>query len=67
MGGVNHVIVHARKAILGKKFSPEDNRRIPPLNYDYVYRLVKDFPGLCMCLCMCVCMCMYVCLHVCLC
>lgn len=43
---VTHFIIHARKAILNAKFSPEDNRKIPPLKYDYVYRLVKDFPQL---------------------
>lgn len=41
--GVNHFIIHARKAILGG-LSPAQNRNIPPLKYDYVYRLVKDFP-----------------------
>lgn len=41
--GVNHFIVHARKAILGG-LSPAENRTIPPLKHDYVYRLVKDFP-----------------------
>ena len=30
---VNHFIVHARKALLGGKFSPADNRKIPPLKY----------------------------------
>eukprot|EP01039_Chlorochromonas_danica_P004029 gene4029-4407_t len=45
-GEVQHFIVHARKALLGKKFTPADNRRIPPLKYDYVHRLVKDFPHL---------------------
>lgn len=43
---VNHFIIHARKAILGAKFSPEDNRKIPPLKYDFVYRLVQDFPNI---------------------
>ncbi len=43
-GGVNHFIVHARNAILDKKFSPDQNRCIPPLKYDYVYRLCRDFP-----------------------
>lgn len=43
---VEHFIVHARKAILDKNFSPDDNRKIPPLKYDYVYQLVKDFPQL---------------------
>ena len=46
VGKVTHFIVHARKALLGGKFSPEDNRKIPPLKYDYVYNLVKDFPHL---------------------
>lgn len=41
--GVTHFIVHARKAILGG-LSPAQNRSIPPLRHDYVYRLVKDFP-----------------------
>jgi tRNA-dihydrouridine synthase A len=43
---VNHFIIHARKALLGKKFTPADNRKIPPLKYDTVYSLVKDFPHL---------------------
>jgi len=42
---VQHFIIHARKAILSG-ISPEANRRIPPLRYDYVYRLIKDFPDL---------------------
>ncbi|CAM9962985.1 unnamed protein product, partial [Hapterophycus canaliculatus] len=41
--GVNHFIIHARKAILGG-LSPAQNRNIPPLKYDFVYRLVRDFP-----------------------
>lgn len=41
---VNHFIIHARKAILNAKFSPEDNRKIPKLKYEYVYRLIEDFP-----------------------
>ena len=36
----------SRKAILDKNFSPADNRSIPPLKYDYVHALVKDFPHL---------------------
>nr|WP_294864453.1 tRNA dihydrouridine(20/20a) synthase DusA [uncultured Pseudogulbenkiania sp.] len=36
-------IVHARNAIL-KGLSPKENREIPPLKYDYVYRLKRDFP-----------------------
>ena len=42
--GVNTFIIHARKAILGK-FTPKQNLNIPPLKYDYVYRLKKDFPN----------------------
>ena len=38
-------IVHARNAWL-KGLSPKDNRDIPPLRYDWVYRLKRDFPGL---------------------
>lgn len=44
-GGVKTFIVHARKAILAG-LSPAQNRTVPPLRYDYVYRLVRDFPGL---------------------
>ena len=43
--GVSHFIVHARKAILAG-LTPEENRKIPPLKYDHVYRLVGDFPDL---------------------
>ena len=35
--------VHARKAIL-KGLSPRENREIPPLHYDFVYRVREDFP-----------------------
>ena len=38
-------IVHARNAIL-KGLSPKENREIPPLKYDYVYRLKRDFSQL---------------------
>ena len=41
--GCDLLIVHARSAILGK-LSPKENREIPPLRYDDVYRLQKDFP-----------------------
>ena len=43
--GCRTFIVHARNAIL-KGLSPKENREIPPLKYDYVYRLKKDFPDL---------------------
>ena len=41
--GVETFIIHARKAMLGK-FTPKQNLNIPPLKYDYVYNLKKDFP-----------------------
>ena len=44
-GVVQHFIVHARQAIL-KGLSPGKNRKIPPLQYDRVYQLSKDFPNL---------------------
>ena len=43
--GVNALIVHARKAWLAG-LSPKENRDIPPLNYDRVYRLKKAHPEL---------------------
>ena len=39
--GSRKFIIHARKAIL-KKFTPKQNLNIPPLKYDFVYKL-KDF------------------------
>ena len=38
--------VHARIAVLRKSFSPADNRKIPPLKYDIVQRLAKEYPEL---------------------
>ena len=38
-------IVHARNAVL-KGLSPKENREIPPLRYDVVHRLERDFPAL---------------------
>ena len=43
--GVKTFIMHARKAMLGK-FTPKQNLNIPPLKYDVVYKLKKDFPKL---------------------
>jgi tRNA-dihydrouridine synthase A len=43
--GCRTFIVHARNAVL-KGLSPKENREIPPLKYEYVYRLKADFPGL---------------------
>jgi len=43
--GCRTFIVHARNAVL-KGLSPKQNREIPPLKYDYVRRLKRDFPAL---------------------
>ncbi|HMT02795.1 MAG TPA: tRNA dihydrouridine(20/20a) synthase DusA [Burkholderiales bacterium] len=43
--GCNEFIIHARNAILNG-LSPKQNREIPPLKYEYVYQLKKDFPNL---------------------
>ena len=43
--GIERLIVHARKAWL-RGLSPRQNREIPPLRYDRVYRLKRDFPEL---------------------
>jgi len=43
--GCDTFVVHARKAILSG-LSPKDNRRIPPLNYERVYKVKEAFPEL---------------------
>ena len=43
--GCETFIVHARKAILAG-LSPKENRSVPPLRYDFVYRLKEEFPQL---------------------
>lgn len=43
--GVQTVCVHARKAWLSG-LSPKQNRSIPPLNYNYVYKIKELFPDL---------------------
>jgi tRNA-dihydrouridine synthase A len=43
--GVDRLIVHARKAWLSG-LSPDENRRVPPLDYGRVYRLKLRFPTL---------------------
>ena len=43
--GVGAFVVHARKAWLSG-LSPKDNRDIPPLDYDLVYRLKRERPAL---------------------
>jgi tRNA-dihydrouridine synthase A len=41
--GAQALIVHARNAWL-QGLNPKQNREIPPLKYDWVYRLKQDFP-----------------------
>jgi tRNA-dihydrouridine synthase A len=43
--GCSVFIVHARNAVL-KGLSPKENRELPPLRYDVVSQLAKDFPAL---------------------
>jgi len=43
VAGANALIVHARKAWL-KGLSPKENREVPPLDYDRVYRLKRTHP-----------------------
>ena len=40
--GAENFIIHARRAILNK--TPKQNLTIPPLNYNFVYNIKKDFP-----------------------
>jgi tRNA-dihydrouridine synthase A len=43
--GCEVFIVHARNAVL-KGLSPKENREVPPLRYEVVRRLERDFPAL---------------------
>ena len=43
--GVDGLVVHARKAWLDG-LSPKENRDVPPLDYDRVYRLKRAWPAL---------------------
>ena len=43
--GVKHVIIHARSCIL-RGLSPAQNRSVPPLNYEWVHKLVLLFPDM---------------------
>lgn len=43
--GIDTFVVHARKAWL-QGLSPKENRDIPPLDYELVYRLKRERPGL---------------------
>lgn len=46
--GCKTFIVHARNAWL-KGLSPKENREVPPLRYEFAYRLKQDFPHLTFC------------------
>lgn len=43
--GCSTFIIHARKAIL-QGLSPKENRDIPPLKYEWVYQIKREFPEL---------------------
>src|SRR3546814_12949235 len=43
--GCRSFTIHARKAWLSG-LSPKENREVPPLRYDVVYALKRDFPAL---------------------
>lgn len=43
--GCRHFVVHARIAILSG-LSPKENREVPPLRYEVVHRLKREFPAL---------------------
>ena len=43
--GCEQFFIHARNAVLSK-FNPKKNRTIPSLNYEFVYRIKKDFTDL---------------------
>lgn len=43
--GCDHFVIHARKAILAG-LTPKENRSVPPLRYDVVYRLKREFADL---------------------
>ena len=43
--GIKFIYVHARNAILSG-ISPQGNRTIPPLNYDFVKKIKKKYPNI---------------------
>ena len=49
LAGCSTFIVHARNAWL-KGLSPKENREVPPLRYEMVHRLKREFPGLTICI-----------------
>eukprot|EP01035_Chromulina_nebulosa_P002734 gene2734-3723_t len=44
-GGANKFIIHSRKCLLSG-LTTKQNREVPPLRYEVVHRLVRDFPEL---------------------
>ena len=47
--GVDHFVIHARKAWL-QGLSPKENREVPPLDYGLVVRMKQAFPALTICI-----------------
>lgn len=43
--GCRHIIIHARKAWLNG-LSPKENRTVPPLDYERVYKIKQAYPDL---------------------
>jgi len=44
---VTNFDIHARIAVIRRQnFSPKNNRKVPPLRYNHVYRLAEEFPEL---------------------
>ena len=40
--GIEDFVIHSRKALLGLR--TRQNFSVPPINYEYAYQLIKDFP-----------------------
>ena len=47
--GCDELILHARKALL-KGLSPKANRTVPPLRYEVVRQVARDFPEVALCI-----------------
>ena len=45
LAGVTRLTIHARKAWL-QGISPKQNRNLPPLDYQLIYKIKKMFPNL---------------------
>eukprot|EP00957_Ditylum_brightwellii_P038289 2895198-Ditylum_brightwellii.AAC.1 len=43
-GIVTDFQIHDHITVLGKSFSPADNCKVPPLKYDFVKKLVNEYP-----------------------